>query len=51
MEIYYRCNCEFRTFFRDEIKAHIEETKDDIREHKIVSILVDDFYGERILEP
>lgn len=41
ISIYYRCSCEFRTFFPDEVKVHIAETEDDTREHKIISVLVD----------
>lgn len=48
LEVYYRCSCGFRTFFPDEVKAHLAETEDDHFEHKIISVLVDSESGEEV---
>jgi hypothetical protein len=39
--IYRRCSCGFRTWFDSEEKEHLEETEDDVHEHKFISILLE----------
>lgn len=39
--IYRRCLCGFRTWFDSEENAHLDETKDDVHEHKFVSVIVE----------
>jgi hypothetical protein len=39
--IYRRCSCGFRTWFDSEEKEHLEETKEDVHEHKFISVMVE----------
>jgi len=41
VEIFYRCNCGFKTFFASAINSHLDEGRDDVFEHKVRSVIVE----------